>query len=144
MHAVAGCADGQIVIWDIETRGVAQRCTSHRYEIGWSRLQYIVSLIHSALLSRSGCPCCSMPVTSVAWSKDGRTLLSGSLDKTVSLWDLQLNTQVWSSGTHQQPLHRRSTLCLLHLYTRSTQATTAALHAPVKAIACICMWPKLS
>ncbi|DBA90420.1 TPA: hypothetical protein ACH3X1_003693 [Trebouxia sp. C0004] len=60
----AGCADGQVVIWDIETRGVAQRCAPH-----------------------------SMPVTSVAWSKDGRMLLSGSLDKCICLWDLQQNIQ---------------------------------------------------
>ncbi|DBA66106.1 hypothetical protein WJX79_007507 [Trebouxia sp. C0005] len=60
----AGCADGQVVIWDIETRGVAQRCAPH-----------------------------SMPVTSVAWSKDGCMLLSGSLDKCVCLWDLQQNVQ---------------------------------------------------
>lgn len=60
----AGCADGQVVIWDTETRGVAQRYKPH-----------------------------SGAVTSVAWSKDGRMLLSGSLDKTVSLWDLQDNRQ---------------------------------------------------
>ena len=38
--------------------------------------------------------CCSMPVTSVAWSKDGHMLLSGSLDKSICLWDLQQNIQV--------------------------------------------------
>ena len=27
----AGCADGQVVIWDTETRGVAQRYKPHRY-----------------------------------------------------------------------------------------------------------------
>lgn len=27
----AGCVDGQVVIWDTETRGVAQRYKPHRY-----------------------------------------------------------------------------------------------------------------
>ena len=55
--------------------------------------------------------CCSAAVTSVAWSKDGRMLLSGSLDKAVSLWDLEDNKQVL---TNVLALLSCSTLCVAH------------------------------
>jgi len=54
-----GTADGQVVIWDFDTRGIARSLKGHIYT-----------------------------VSSVSWSRNGRKLLSGSYDCTVKLWDV--------------------------------------------------------
>lgn len=58
-----GCNDGRIVIWDFLTRGVARCIPGH-------------------LL---------FPVCSVCWSRNGRKLVSASLDNTVAIWDVLSN-----------------------------------------------------
>lgn len=61
-HA-AGCADGQVVIWDIETRGVAQRCAPHRcamqtnklFSFAWSLLICTSTAAdHASVLQHAG------------------------------------------------------------------------------------------
>ncbi|XP_049851817.1 retinoblastoma-binding-like protein E [Schistocerca gregaria] len=55
----AGCNDGRTVIWDFETKGVAKILIGH-----------------------------VLPISSVSWSKNGKKLLTASLDWNVILWDL--------------------------------------------------------
>src|SRR3989338_5212089 len=54
-----GCQDGRIVIWDFDTRNVARVLEGHVHVI-----------------------------TSLSWSRDGRTLLSASTDWKLCLWDV--------------------------------------------------------
>ncbi|KAG2442313.1 hypothetical protein HXX76_002399 [Chlamydomonas incerta] len=61
----SGTKEGQVVIWDFDTRGVAAVLHGH-----------------------------TAPVTSVSWSRNGRQLLSGSEDASVILWDVQQGKQV--------------------------------------------------
>ncbi|KAG0298549.1 hypothetical protein BGZ96_010595 [Linnemannia gamsii] len=55
----AGCTDGTIVVWDFDTRGVSRSLIGH------------VKLI-----------------TSLSWSRNGRYLLSSSMDWSCIVWDL--------------------------------------------------------
>ncbi|PNW85636.1 hypothetical protein CHLRE_03g195750v5 [Chlamydomonas reinhardtii] len=61
----SGTKEGQVVIWDFDTRGVAAVLNGH-----------------------------TGPVSSVSWSRNGRQLLSGSEDASVILWDVQQGKQV--------------------------------------------------
>lgn len=54
-----GCNDGRIAVWDFITRGIAKVYNAH---------------IH--------------PVCSLSWSRDGYKLLSGSMDWTISVWQV--------------------------------------------------------
>jgi WD40 repeat protein len=56
----SGRADGLVVIFDVETNGVARKLKGHIKQ-----------------------------VQSLCWSRDGRYLLTGSQDWTCNLWDLQ-------------------------------------------------------
>lgn len=53
----AGCHGGNVVVWDFETRGVARELKGHTGE-----------------------------VTCVKWSRNGRLILSSSLDKSIRCW----------------------------------------------------------
>eukprot|EP00803_Ostreobium_quekettii_P006926 evm.model.scf_318.11 EVM.evm.TU.scf_318.11 scf_318:66152-73161(+) len=55
----AGSEDGQLVIWDFETYSVAKVIKAH-----------------------------SKTVTGVCWSRDGRYIVTSSLDQTVTLWNV--------------------------------------------------------
>ena len=66
----AGTAEGNIILWDFGTKGVAKV-----YRGG-----------HAAA------------VTSVCWSRDGRRLASGSQDSKVILWDVMTGEQVRGGG----------------------------------------------
>src|SRR3989338_4782365 len=55
----AGCHDGRVVIWDFETRSVARILAGH-----------------------------VQTVTSLSWSRNGRALLSSSVDCRVLVWDI--------------------------------------------------------
>ncbi|KAG2433509.1 hypothetical protein HYH02_012627 [Chlamydomonas schloesseri] len=61
----SGTKEGQVVIWDFDTRGVAAVLEGH-----------------------------NAAVTSVSWSRNGRQLLSGSEDASIILWDVQQGKQV--------------------------------------------------
>ncbi|KXZ44251.1 hypothetical protein GPECTOR_70g482 [Gonium pectorale] len=61
----SGTKEGQVVVWDFDTRGVASVLTGHEG-----------------------------PVTSVAWSRNGRHLISGSEDQRVILWSVLDGAQV--------------------------------------------------
>ncbi|KAF8067281.1 hypothetical protein HT031_002328 [Scenedesmus sp. PABB004] len=74
----AGTEDGFIVIWDFETRGVAKVLARSGGQDG-------------APAPRGAAP---PAITSLAWSRSGRHLLSGSLDKHVTLWDILSGEQV--------------------------------------------------
>ncbi|GIL86888.1 hypothetical protein Vretimale_15568 [Volvox reticuliferus] len=71
----AGTKQGNVVIWDFDTRGVA-----------------------AVLLGHNG------PVTSVAWSRTGRNLLSGSEDQSIILWDLLTCSKVCQLGVRSPVL----------------------------------------
>lgn len=58
-----GCNDGRVVIWDFLTRGVAKCIPAH--------------LGH--------------PICSVCWSRDGRKLVSASLDNSIAVWSVLTN-----------------------------------------------------
>ncbi|BDA44046.1 Retinoblastoma-binding protein 5 [Coccomyxa sp. Obi] len=60
----AGTETGEVVVWDFETRVVARTFQAH-----------------------------NQAVTCLAWARSGRYLMSGSLDRTVSLWDILENKQ---------------------------------------------------
>lgn len=53
-----------MVIWDVETRGVAMTYKDH-----------------------------SMAITSIAWARNGRHLVSGALDETAVLWNVETNSR---------------------------------------------------
>uniref|UniRef100_A0A061RBP4 COMPASS component SWD1 n=2 Tax=Tetraselmis sp. GSL018 TaxID=582737 RepID=A0A061RBP4_9CHLO len=55
----SGCRDGQIVIWDFETRGVARALRGHKGRI-----------------------------LSLGWSSNGRALFSAGADQTIAEWDV--------------------------------------------------------
>ncbi|GFR40767.1 hypothetical protein Agub_g1380, partial [Astrephomene gubernaculifera] len=61
----SGTREGQVVLWDFDTRGVASVLSGHEG-----------------------------PVTSVSWSRDGRYLLSGSEDQRVILWNVADGSQL--------------------------------------------------
>lgn len=61
----AGTESGEVVVWDFETRVVSRTFQAH-----------------------------AQAVTCVAWARNGRYLMSGSLDRSVSLWDILENKQV--------------------------------------------------
>jgi len=54
-----GCNDGRLVVWDFLTRGIAKVYSAH---------------VH--------------PVCSVSWSRNGKKLLSASMDWNVAVWDV--------------------------------------------------------
>ena len=68
--------DGTIVIFDIETNGVARKLRGHTRQIQSLRCDTNISTATHPCLN-----CCS-------WSRDGRHLLSSSQDSKCILWDL--------------------------------------------------------
>ncbi|EXJ87346.1 hypothetical protein A1O3_04305 [Capronia epimyces CBS 606.96] len=64
-YLAAGRVDGKVVIWDMETFGVAMKLHGH-----WKQIQ------------------------SLSWSRDGRYLLSASQDCRACLWDLQTQQRI--------------------------------------------------
>lgn len=59
-----GCNDGRVVIWDFLTRQVAKSFTAH-----------------------TGHPACS-----INWSRNGRKIVSSSVDNTIAVWDVVTGT----------------------------------------------------
>ena len=62
-------------------------------------------------------------VNAVAWSIDGKLLVSGSDDKTVRLWDVDSGKQLKHFLGHRLVCHRKSASCV---------GTTVTLPKPVK------------
>ncbi|KAF9933613.1 hypothetical protein FBU30_005052 [Linnemannia zychae] len=60
----AGCTDGTIVVWDFDTRGVSRSLIGH-----------------------------VRTVTSLSWSRNGRYLLSSSMDWSCIVWDLLIGSK---------------------------------------------------
>uniref|UniRef100_A0A383WGW9 Uncharacterized protein n=1 Tax=Tetradesmus obliquus TaxID=3088 RepID=A0A383WGW9_TETOB len=73
-----GTEDGYIIIWDFETRGVAKLLNGHSVQ----------ALPDDQQQQQQRAAPLAAAVTSLAWSRSGRHLLSGSLDKRVMLWDV--------------------------------------------------------
>ena len=63
------------------------------------------------------------PVNSVAFSPDGRHIVSGSNDRTIRLWEAQ------TVGTMEKPLQSAITKCLLPIHFSSSGATHALHNA---------------
>ncbi|KAF6264667.1 WD40-repeat-containing domain protein [Scenedesmus sp. NREL 46B-D3] len=74
----AGTEDGYIIIWDFETRSMAKLLNGHSVQAVPDDQQQQQQ--RAAPLAAA--------VTSLAWARNGRLLLSGSLDKRVMLWDV--------------------------------------------------------
>eukprot|EP00039_Didymoeca_costata_P013244 m.198402 g.198402 ORF g.198402 m.198402 type:complete len:467 (-) comp15716_c0_seq24:3311-4711(-) len=62
-----GCNDGRVVIWDFVTKSIAKQLLGH-----------------------------IETVASVSWSRNGRTLISASLDCSVNVWDVATGDQKYS------------------------------------------------
>jgi COMPASS component SWD1 len=69
MSSAAGCENGEVVIWDFETRVVARTFKPH-----------------------------NQAVTCLAWGRSGHHLHSGSSDGEVSVWDILNNAEVLCSS----------------------------------------------
>lgn len=74
--------DGTIVIFDIETSGVARKLRGHTRQIQSLRYENETCLAPLPQLS------------AYSWSRDGRHLLSSSQDWKCILWDLSDGTRV--------------------------------------------------
>ncbi|WIA12939.1 hypothetical protein OEZ85_006554 [Tetradesmus obliquus] len=96
-----GTEDGYIIIWDFETRGVAKLLNGHSVQ----------ALPDDQQQQQQRAAPLAAAVTSLAWSRSGRHLLSGSLDKRVMLWDVLTGELVHevalSSGVTRVSLSRR-------------------------------------
>jgi COMPASS component SWD1 len=74
--------DGTIVIFDVETNGVARKLRGHTRQI--QSLRYYDSLFKSE----------ENEFIDYSWSRDGRYLLSSSQDWKCVLWDLRDGSRV--------------------------------------------------
>lgn len=74
-YLASGRVDGKVVIWDMETMGVAMKLHGH-----WKQVQ------------------------SLSWSRDGRYLLTASQDCRVCLWDLQTQDKI-RTAKFQSPIY---------------------------------------
>lgn len=103
----AGCEDGEVIIWDMETRGVARTYKAH-----------------------------SGAVTCLAWSRDGLLLLSGSADGHVVWWDMGSNREAHRAELGRPVsrlcIMRRQPLCALVSFSQGAPAlvTVAAAEKP--------------
>jgi WD40 repeat protein len=110
LATAAGCQDGRIVLWDFQTRSAARLLEGHRYtSCQQTQHSVIFRLVSSKCTARAHMQCpapCSKAVTGIEWSRDGRTLLSGSLDGHVITWHVEDGSQ---AGEH------RTTCILLYM-----------------------------
>lgn len=108
LHSAAGCEDGRIRLWDFQTSSVASRLEGHRSgplcACMYNMHMCFLSVTHPHLRTNDdlqqpkpkclfACHACSKAVTGVEWSRDGRTLVSGSLDGRVIRWNVERGTQ---------------------------------------------------
>ncbi|BFG31285.1 hypothetical protein CerSpe_175590 [Prunus speciosa] len=76
----AGCSDGNCVIWDFETRGIAKELRDKD---------------------------CVAAITSVCWSKYGHRILVSAADKSLTLWDVVSGEKITRTILQQTPLQAR-------------------------------------
>ncbi|XP_009341586.2 protein RBL [Pyrus x bretschneideri] len=76
----AGCSDGNCIVWDFETRGIAKE-----------------------LRDRD----CVAAITSVCWSKYGHRILVSAADKSLTLWDVVSGEKITRTILQQTPLQAR-------------------------------------
>lgn len=76
----AGCSDGNCIIWDFETRGIAKELRDKD---------------------------CVAAVTSVCWSKYGHRVLVSAADKSLTLWDVVSGEKITRTILQQTPLQAR-------------------------------------
>ncbi|KAJ3673933.1 hypothetical protein LUZ60_005925 [Juncus effusus] len=74
----AGCADGKILIWDFETRGISK-----------------------TLRDKDS----NAPITSVCWSNHGQHLLASATDKSLALWDVLNSSKITKITLQLTALH---------------------------------------
>ncbi|KAF7145051.1 hypothetical protein RHSIM_Rhsim04G0193600 [Rhododendron simsii] len=76
----AGCSDGSCIIWDFETRGIAQELRDKD---------------------------CVSGITSVSWSKYGHRILVSAADKSLTLWDVVKGEKITRTSLQKTPLQAR-------------------------------------
>ncbi|KAJ7982483.1 Retinoblastoma-binding protein 5 [Quillaja saponaria] len=76
----AGCSDGNCIIWDFETRGIAKELRDKD---------------------------CAAAITSVCWSKYGHRILVSAADKSLTLWDVMSGKRITRTVLQQTPLQAR-------------------------------------
>ncbi|XP_038893423.1 protein RBL [Benincasa hispida] len=76
----AGCSDGNCVIWDFETRGIAKELKDKD---------------------------CVSAITSVCWSKYGHQILVSAADRSLTLWDVLKGEKINRITLQQTPLQAR-------------------------------------
>ncbi|XP_018855581.1 protein RBL isoform X2 [Juglans regia] len=76
----AGCSDGNCIIWDFETRGIAKELRDKD---------------------------CIAAITSVCWSKYGHRILVSAADKSLTLWDVVSGERLTRTTLQQTPLQAR-------------------------------------
>ncbi|CAN6566938.1 unnamed protein product [Malus baccata var. baccata] len=76
----AGCSDGNCIIWDFETRGIAKELRDKD---------------------------CVAAITSVCWSKYGHRILVSAADKSLTLWDVVSGEKITRTVLQQTPLQAR-------------------------------------
>ncbi|KAH9330964.1 hypothetical protein KI387_003072, partial [Taxus chinensis] len=77
---VAGCTDGACIIWDFETRGVSKELRDDD---------------------------CTASITSVCWSKSGYQILTSSVDKYLTLWNVVEGIKLTRVMLQQTALYAR-------------------------------------
>ncbi|KAM5548593.1 hypothetical protein ABKV19_000154 [Rosa sericea] len=77
---MAGCSDGNCIIWDFETRGIAKELRDKD---------------------------CVAAITSVCWSKYGHRVLVSAADKSLTLWDVVSGEKITRTILQQTPLQAR-------------------------------------
>ncbi|TQD79899.1 hypothetical protein C1H46_034531 [Malus baccata] len=80
IYAQPGCSDGNCIVWDFETRGIAKE-----------------------LRDRD----CVAAITSVCWSKYGHRILVSAADKSLTLWDVVSGEKITRTILQQTPLQAR-------------------------------------
>ena len=89
----AGTSLFEIKIWDVQSGKVVHRLEREK---GHAAAETGVRVFRAH----------QNQVTSVAWSPDGKTLASGSDDKTAALWDVETETRLYSLKGHRQAVTR--------------------------------------
>ncbi|EER38142.1 WD40 domain-containing protein [Histoplasma capsulatum H143] len=88
-YLASGRVDGTIVIFDVETNGVARKLRGHSKQIQSLRFAFSVQCkyVHLEYVE-------SLRLTSISWSRCGRYLLSSSQDWKCVLWDMKDGSRV--------------------------------------------------
>ena len=90
-HIVSGAADNTVKVWDSQTGKEVRVLLCHRPIVCCVECSDLRVLVHEQECTLTGH---SDKVFSVAYSPDGKHIVSGSDDNTVKVWDSQTGTEV--------------------------------------------------